>query len=80
MIPTTNLVWNSQNSYKVEQSGEDDCAETCIHLTVFDQGQSPLNKVLYFAFWGLISCNHFILTNLYKQHSTTELNSFADRS
>ena len=25
-----------QNSYKVEQSGEEDCAETCIHLNVFD--------------------------------------------
>ena len=40
---TTNLV-RSRNNYEVEQSGEEDCAEIYGHLTVFDQGRSPLNK------------------------------------
>ena len=32
------------NSYKVEQSVKEDCAEIYGHLTVFNQGRLPLNK------------------------------------
>ena len=31
------------------------------------------------SFFCSTSCNHLILSNLYKQHSTIDLNSFADR-
>ena len=41
---TTNLVRKRRNSYEVEHSGEEDCTEMYGHLTVFDQGWSPLNK------------------------------------
>ena len=41
---TTNLARKSQNSYEVEKSGEEGCAEMYGHLTVFDWGRSPLNK------------------------------------